>query len=109
MSSNNIRSGGIENREVYWIDIYTIDTPAPLDIKMDVLVKAEEAPIEIPFHCLAGTRLRLVTVPQFPSWRPRAPVWGTPGAGRWTHRAHGTMAMVNGVLIHPSCRLSKAK
>ena len=61
--------------------LYTIDTPAPLDIKMDVLVKAEEAPIEIPFHCLAGTRLRLVTVPQFPSWRPRAPVWGTPGAG----------------------------
>ena len=53
MSSNNIRSGGIENREVYWIDIYTIDTLAPLDIKMDVLVKAEEAPIEIPFHCLA--------------------------------------------------------
>ena len=109
MSSNNIRSGGIENREVYWIDIYTIDTLAPLDIKMDVLVKAEEGPIEIPFHCLAGARLRLVTVPQFPSWRPRAPVWGTPGAGHWTHRAHGTMAMVNGVLIHPSCRLSKAK
>ena len=52
MSSNNIRSGGIENREVYWIDVYTIDTPAPLDIKMDVLVKAEEAPIEIPFHCV---------------------------------------------------------
>ena len=70
MSSNNIRSGGIENREVYWIDIYTIDTLAPLDIKMDVLVKAEEAPIEIPFHCLAGARLGLVTVPQFPSWRP---------------------------------------
>ena len=72
MSSNNIRSGGIENREVYWIDVYTIDTPAPLDIKMDVLVKAEEAPIEIPFHCVGWARLRLATVPQFPSRRPQA-------------------------------------
>ena len=86
MSSNNIRSGGIENREVYWIDVYTIDTPAPLDIKMDVLVKAEEAPIEIPFHCVGWARLRLATVPILAPW---ARVWGTPGAGHWTHRAHG--------------------
>ena len=86
MSSNNIRSVGIENREVYLIDVYTIDTPAPLDIKMDVLVKAEEAPIEIPFHCVGWARLRLATVPI-----TAAPgtVWGTPGAGHWTHRAHG--------------------
>ena len=81
MSSNNIRSVGIENREVYLIDVYTIDTPAPLDIKMDVLVKAEETPIEIPFHCVCWARLRLATVPILAPW---ARVWGTPGGGHWT-------------------------
>ena len=102
MSSNNIRSGGIENREVYWIDVYTIDTPAPLDIKMDVLVKAEEAPIEIPFHCLAGARLRLTTVPIL---APQAQSGGhlVLATGHIGHT--GTMAVVNGVLIHPSCSL----
>ena len=104
MSSNSIRSEGIENREVYWIDVYTIDTPAPLDIKMDVLVKAEEAPIEIPFHCLAGPGCGWR---QFPSWHP-----GLESGGHLVlatgHIGHtGTMAVVNGVLIHPSCRLSK--
>ena len=103
MSSNNIRSGGIENREVYWIDVYTIDTPAPLDIKMDVLVKAEEAPIEIPFHCLAGARLRLATVPIL---APRAQSGGHLVVALDTSGTRGQWSMVSGVLIHPSCSLS---
>ena len=103
MSSNNIRSGGIENREVYWIDVYTIDTPAPLDIKMDVLVKAEEAPIEIPFHCVCWARLRLATVPILAPWAQS----GGHLVLATGHIGHtGTMTVVNGV-FHPYCRLSK--